>query len=90
MTLAGFFYGLIAVGLGIVSLKYNYQLVGFTGHVDFVERYLGAGSTYAFFKFLSIALMIGGLLYMTGLGEPVLSWLLSPLAVFFPGSKSTN
>jgi hypothetical protein len=76
-------FGLLAIGLGVAGLKFNYQLVGFTGHVGFAERYLGAGGTYFFFKLLSIAIVIGGILYMTGLGEPVLAWLLSPLAQYF-------
>ena len=79
--------GLLATALGVVSLKYNYQLVGFTGSIGFVERYLGAGSTYFFLKMLSVILVIGGLLYMTGLGAPVLTWLLTPLANLFPHSQ---
>ena len=76
--------GLIAVVLGVVGMKYNFKLVGITGNVGFAERYLGAGGTYALYKIIAIVLIIGGLLFMTGLGEPVLEWLLSPIAGFFP------
>ncbi len=79
--------GLLLVVAGVVSLKYNFQLVGFTGHIDFFENHLGAGSTYFGLKLLSIAMVIGGLLYMTGLSQPVLTFLLSPLAVFFHSPK---
>jgi hypothetical protein len=75
--------GLVAVVLGAVALKYNYQLVGFTGHIEFVERYLGYGSTYAFVKMMSVVVILGGLMYMFGLFTPVFGWLLSPLARFF-------
>ena len=77
-------FGLLAVGIGVVTLKYNYQIANFTGDIGFVERYLGAGSTYGFLKFLSVLLIIGGFLYMTGLANPILDWLLSPLGAFFP------
>ena len=88
MLLAHIFYGIIAVALGTVSLKYNYQLVGFTGDVGFFEKTLGAAGTYAGFKLLSVFLIIGGLLYMTGLGDAVLTIILSPLASFFPKASS--
>ncbi len=79
--------GLIAVILGGVTLKYNYQMIGFTGHIEYVERYLGYGSTYAFAKIMSVLVIIGGFMYMFGLFDPVFGWLLSPLARFFhPGS----
>ena len=76
--------GLVAIGLGVAALKYNYQLVNFTGNVGFAERYLGGGGTYAFYKLIAIVMVIGGLLYATGLGEPVLRWLLAPIAQFLP------
>jgi hypothetical protein len=82
--------GLLAIGLGVVSLKYNYQLVGITGNVDFAERYIGAGGTYAFYKILSVIFVLGGFLYTTGLGDPVLRWLLSPLAQFFHSPTQQN
>ncbi|HSX41448.1 MAG TPA: hypothetical protein VLF21_02340 [Candidatus Saccharimonadales bacterium] len=76
--------GLILLTYGVVSLKFNYTLVGFTGHIGFVEKYLGYGSTYAFMKFVSVLCCIAGFLAITGLYSPVVDWLLSPLAVFFP------
>lgn len=64
-------------------VKWNYQLVGATGSIGFVERAMGAGSTYLFFKLLGVAVIIGGFLYITGLHEPLLDWLLAPVADFF-------
>ena len=76
--------GLAAIILGIVGMKYNFQLVNITGNVGFAERYLGAGGTYALYKIVSLLLIVFGLLFMTGLGEPVMAWLLSPLTALFP------
>jgi hypothetical protein len=87
MVLAHIFYGFMAVALGVASMKYNYQLVGFTGNVDFFERFLGPGGSYFGFKLLSMILIIGGLLYMTGLGDAVLNIVLSPLSSLFPKSN---
>ena len=76
----------MAVVLGVVGVKFNYQLVGFTGSIEWVERYLGGGSTYAFLKIVAVCLSIGGFMYMFGLFSPVERWLLSPLAQFFHAS----
>lgn len=86
MFIQQFFIGLFLLVFGVVSLKFNYNLVGFTGHIGFIEKYLGYGSTYAFLKFVSVLCVIFGFLYMTGLSGPVLEWLFSPLAQFFPGA----
>jgi hypothetical protein len=71
--------GLLVMAAGIVSLKYNYQIEGFVGHIDFVERYLGSGSTYLFLKLLGIILFLGGVLYATGLLGPVVFFFLRPV-----------
>ena len=85
MIIQHLFIGALCVVAGVLGLKYNYQIVGFTGNVGFAERYLGGGGTYAFFKILSVLLCIGGFMYMFGLFEPMLEWLLSPLAGYFKG-----
>jgi hypothetical protein len=82
--------GIVFLGLGVVSLKYNYQLVGLTGNVSWVEKYLGGGGTYAFFKMVSVALCLGGFLYMTGLWGPLFSWVVSPLGQFFHAPGRTT
>jgi hypothetical protein len=80
------FFSLLAIGLGIAGLKYNFQLVNGVARLEFFERNLGAGSTYLVYKVGSIALVIGGILYLTGFGPAVLAWLLAPLAALFPGN----
>ena len=87
MIIANIFLGVIVTALGVVVLKYNFQLVGMTGNVGFAERYLGAGGTYLLYKMIGVVMVIGGLMYATGLAQPILSWLLSPLAVYFPSMK---
>jgi hypothetical protein len=79
--------GLGLTAIGVIALKFNYQLVGMTGNVGFAERYLGAGGTYSLYKIVGVILTIFGLVYATGLGAPVLTWLLSPVAKFFPGAN---
>ncbi len=84
MSFEHFVIGSLLVVFGFLALKYNFQLVNLTGNVGFVEQWLGAGSTYGFFKLLSIIICIVGFLYMFGLSNAVFGWLLSPLAQFFP------
>lgn len=78
--------GILAIIVGIFLLKYNYQLVGYTGRQDWIESKLGSGSTYLAYKLLALVIVIGGLLAVTGLGGSVLNWALSPLRHFItPG-----
>ena len=83
-SLAHLFYGIIAVAIGTLLLKYNYQLVGFTGRQDWIEDHLGSGTTYLAYKLFAIVIVLGGVAYATGLGDPVMRTLLSPLKSFFP------
>ena len=78
-SIAHLIYGLIIVGLGVVGLKYNYQIVGFTGRQDWIESKLGGGSTYLAYKLFALLTVILGLLLATGLIDPVLNTLLGPL-----------
>ncbi|HUC20342.1 MAG TPA: hypothetical protein VMR98_02520 [Candidatus Polarisedimenticolaceae bacterium] len=84
MIFEHFLAGALLLGIGIVTMKYNYRLVGITGNLGFVEKWMGAGMTYFFFKLLSILTCIFGFLYMFGLSDAVLTWMLSPLTQFFP------
>ena len=78
------FYGLIAIIVGVLLLKFNFQLVNdWTGRLDWVENKLGAGSTYLFYKLLAVLLVLGGILHISGLLDNVANWLLSPLTGLF-------
>jgi len=82
-------WGTASVVLGVISLKFNYQLVGFTGRQDWIEDKLGSGSTYFVFKLLSLLVIAFGILYATGLWESVGRVLFSPLTgLFAPGAPS--
>ena len=80
MLIQRIIWGTLLIVLGVVTLKYNYQIVNFTGRQDWIERYLGSGTTYFAFKLISIIVVLSGILYLTGFGEPVLRYLLSPLS----------
>lgn len=74
---------IIAIAIGVITLKYNYQIAGMTGPQDWIERWMGAGSTYGFFKFLSIIIVLAGILNLAGLLDNLMFWLLSPLINIF-------
>jgi len=76
-------YGMLAIIAGILMLKFNYQLVGFTGRQQWIERKLGSGSTYLAYKIFAIIIVLVGILVVTGLGSPFENWLLSPLKRVF-------
>ena len=87
MLIQRIIFGVIAIVLGVVTLKYNYAIVNNTSRLDFIESKLGAGSTYLVYKLLSLILVIGGILYITGWGVGVAQWLVSPLTNLFPKSQ---
>jgi hypothetical protein len=80
-------WGIVAIVTGVTSIKFNYQLVGFTGRQDWIESKLGSGSTYFVFKMLSILIIAFGILYATGLWDPIGRILFAPLTnALAPGS----
>ena len=84
-TIGNLITGIIMIALGVVSLKFNYQLVGFTGRQQWIESKIGPGMTYFAFKVFSIVLIIIGMLYATGLATPFFTWVFSPLTSVFGG-----
>ena len=86
ITVSGIFYGLVAAVIGTLFLIYTFQLVGFTGRQDWIERYLGAGSTYLAYKIFGLLLVFGGILSVTGLLHGFLTGLFAPLHHFFTRS----
>jgi len=84
MILNQIIFGLLAIALGTLSLKYNFQIVNNTARLEWIEEKLGAGMTFTVYKILSVLLVIGGVLYLTGLYHAVLGWLLSPIVSLFP------
>jgi hypothetical protein len=60
-----------------------------TGRQDWLERYTGQGSTYFMMKMFFLLILVLGILYATGLGVPLLTWIFSPLRDLFSGGSST-
>ena len=79
-TIGNFFTGLILVGIGTLTLVFNFQIVNTFGRQDWIERRLGGGTTFLFFKVISVLVVFVGLLFATGLGGSFFTWLLSPIA----------
>lgn len=86
MTASHIIYGLIAIFLGLISIKYSYQIVQFTGVLDSINQRMTVGSSNLFIKLLGITLILGGMLYATGLGGSVMRVILDPLVNLFPSS----
>lgn len=78
--------GLIAIVVGTLGLRYNFAMTNTFPRLEFFERSLGAGSSYGVYKIICLALVLGGILYMTGFGPAILGWLLAPLAGLFPSN----
>jgi hypothetical protein len=86
-TLAHFFYGIVIIALGVAGLKYNYQIVNYTGRQDWIEDKLGGGSTFLAYKLFAFLAVIVGILLAFGLINPVLETIFSPLKSAFPIQK---
>ncbi len=82
-TLSGFFTGLTMAILGVLGVKYTFWIHNQTGSIDFIERFTGAGSTYGVLKIFFTLLVLVGLLWASGFGNNVISFLLSPFANLF-------
>jgi hypothetical protein len=85
ITLKGIIFGILAIIFGILGLKYNYQIVNFTGRQDWIEDKLGGGTTFVAYKLFAILLVLVGILAATGLINPLLNGILSPLKHTFGG-----
>jgi hypothetical protein len=76
-------FGLLAIVIGVVTLKYNYQIVNNTARLESIESRLGYGATYTVYKLLSMLLVLGGILYLA-FGDDMFRILFSPIAGLFP------
>lgn len=84
MLLEKIVYGTIVIAVGVVTLKYNFQIVNFGARLEWIESKLGSGTTYLVYKLLSITLILGGILYLTGYLDNLLNFLLQPVSNLFP------
>lgn len=87
-TWSHFFAGLIAAAIGALGVKYTFQVANYTGSQDWIERWLGPGSTYGVYKILAVLLTLGGLLYASGFGNNLMEFFFAPFkSVFAPLGK---
>ena len=89
MLIQHIIYGVLLIIVGTLMIKYTFGLVGWVGHPDWIERYLGSGSIYLVIKLLGVLVVLSGILYAAGLWDSVIGWALSPLArLLNPGSQT--
>lgn len=69
------FLGIFLMAVGLTMLKFWRNIYNFTGAIDFVERWVTAG-TPAFIRILGVVLVVFGL----GMVFGVWSWLTQPIA----------
>jgi hypothetical protein len=79
MSIQGFFIGLILIILGTLGIKFNYQITNNLGTMESVERFLGPGRQYAFYKLLGILFIIVGFFVMFGVFNDILNFIFTPL-----------
>ncbi|MBX4188036.1 MAG: hypothetical protein KW793_02780 [Candidatus Doudnabacteria bacterium] len=80
-----FVWGIIWVVVGILIMRYNFQLVNIFGKMGWAESYLsgGFGGTYLMYKLIGLLVVILALFYMFGSMETIVG----PLLPVFGGSK---
>jgi hypothetical protein len=79
MNFGNIVIGLIFVGLGVLTLKFNQGFSNSLGTPSFVAKYFGPGREYSFYKLVSILLMFIGGLFIFGLWGPLMDFLFAPL-----------
>jgi hypothetical protein len=84
ISLGSIFTGLVMVALGVLGLRYTFQLVNLTGSQDWIESKLGSGSTFGTYKIFALLLVAIGILETLGLMTGIMNWLLTPLRGLFP------
>ncbi|MGE5393014.1 MAG: hypothetical protein ACM3NH_04700 [Candidatus Saccharibacteria bacterium] len=80
-----FFWGFLGVVIGVLVIKYTFQLVGLFGRVDWAETHLrgGMGGTYTLYKIAGVVVILLSMLYMFG----GIGFIVSPLAPLFGGVR---
>ena len=80
------FWGLVGTAIGVLFLKYTYQLAQTFGKFDWAEKYFsgGFGGTYFFYKLAGIIVIALSALYMFG----ILDNLPGPIGGIFGGVKN--
>jgi hypothetical protein len=61
-----FAWFLIGVPFGYILLRFNAEIGGMFGKMDFAERVFGGGGTYTLIKFVGIFIMVFSFVYPLG------------------------
>lgn len=83
MFITNFIFGLLIAGVGVLLLKFNFQVSNMFSRNNVFEQYLGSGSTYFVMQVVSVLVVIFGLLMAFSLHDNLLSWVTSPLRGLF-------
>jgi hypothetical protein len=78
MTLGGIAIGLILIGLGVFTLRFNRSFSNTLGTPTFVARYFGPGREYSFYKLISLALILLGFFVFFGLFGIITNLIFAP------------
>lgn len=79
------------VVIGVLFVKYTFNITNMTGRQDWLEKYTGSGSTYGVYKIFGVLLVCVGILWATGFGTNVIDFVFSPLkSVFHPLHNIAN
>lgn len=79
MFITNFIFGLLVVGIGVLLLKFNFQVSNMFSHNNVFERYLGSGMTYVVMQIAAVFVIIFGFLMAFSLHDNLLRWITSPL-----------
>jgi hypothetical protein len=82
-SLSHLLIGLTMMVLGVVLVKWSFQISNITGSQEWIERFVGAGMTNGVYKIFGVLLVITGVLFATGFGGSLMNFLFSPLRHFF-------
>ena len=90
-SITGLLVGLAMVVSGLLFLKFTFWIHNTTGPQQWIERYLGSGSTYGVYKIFGVFLVIVGVLVGTGFGDNVMGFFFAPLVnIFRAGGGAGN
>ncbi len=72
-----FVWGVIWIIIGILMMRYNFQLVQIFGKIGWAEEHMssGLGGTYLMYKLVGLFIIIAAMLYMVGGEGAIFGWL---------------
>lgn len=80
-----FVWGIVWVVIGILLIRYTFQITNLFGKIDWAEQHLrgGFGGTYTLYKLVGLFIVILAMLYMFG----GIGLIVKPFAVLFGGGQ---